>query len=575
MSGRRYGGVGAQATDDGGWAGALRTIQQRGRLRQERMVQRFGLALWLLNWLAVPINVALTGDPAFYREPLLILTLLVGAAGLGALLLARAGQPTSGALLFVNALAVAIVGAVHLSPETDVAAGIPFAFLVALATAGFVLTPRWVAAYTVLFVVLVAAFTATAGYPVALAATAALLIIMTGSVMAAYAQERRADEQVIKAQGAALQRHGDEVEAVLGAVPDALLLIDEGARIVAWNQAAAAWIEAESGQTPRKRRPVLAYVPRPVQAQVARALDTAYRDGRTEQTLTRDEGGQQRKYHLVLHRIHRDQGGIVASARDVTEEARRTEEAHLQRLQGLRLENLRAMQTFRGRLVATAANELNTPLTPIRLQLDLLRRVRYGSLSERQARSIAVMDRNVRRLEGLVRALLDVTRVQDREVRIRKEPVEVDDLLRDLADMARPRLEHERIRLHTDLRSDAWIDGDPARIMQAVENLIQNAVEAEAHHVSIESAPVGDQVVIRVIHDGAGFDPEEAERLFEPFSPVAEGPGVGLFIAKGLVEAHGGRLLAKSEGKGAVFTVALPIPDGARTAAAGPEARVG
>lgn len=259
-----------------------------------------------------------------------------------------------------------------------------------------------------------------------------------------------------------------------------------------------------------------------------------------------------------------------ARARDFEAVVRqRTEE--LERALGeLRLENRerkRTELTLR-RFLITLGHELRNPLGSVTTALEVLDGGAGDASSERKMHQI--VRRQVCQLARLVDDLLDVSRIEQGKVVLRTERLDLTRVLRDVAESHRTEAEAVGLVLATELPpGPAWVEADPTRLVQVVENLVSNAVKFtdSGGRVTLALTSEGDDRVVRVRDTGCGLTPEELGQIFEPFAQtdaaqrrMAGGLGLGLPIVKGLVEAHGGRIEAASPGPGlgAELTVRLP-----------------
>jgi signal transduction histidine kinase len=251
-----------------------------------------------------------------------------------------------------------------------------------------------------------------------------------------------------------------------------------------------------------------------------------------------------------------------------------------------RLEAQHAEEAARGavelqeRLVGVVGHDLRTPLAAIRMAVSLL--FRRGGLSEDQARTLARLGASTARMTSIIRDLLDFTRVR-REGAIPVVPRSVDlsEIARHaVAELASVHLERE---IWLSLPESAAASGDPERLVQVVSNLVGNALQHSPPGARVELSVHADAggVVLQVHNEGPPIRPDLLPDLFEPFRRGTGNPdpsgsiGLGLFIVRELVRAHGGRVdVASSEGAGTTFTVRLPRPPGA-AAEAPPAAEVG
>ena len=192
--------------------------------------------------------------------------------------------------------------------------------------------------------------------------------------------------------------------------------------------------------------------------------------------------------------------------------------------------------------VADASHELRTPVTIAQGELDLLRR----SATEAEGERLEVVRRELKRMERLVAEMLTLAS-QDAEASLRHERVDLSDLLSDLRrDLP---LMGSRHYVVDDL--GGTVEADPDRLAQVFRNLLSNAVAHtdDGGEITVRATPVGDHVRFEVTDDGPGFGPDEAERLFDRFyrsgtgrARDGGGSGLGLTIARSIVEAHGGSI---------------------------------
>jgi signal transduction histidine kinase len=222
----------------------------------------------------------------------------------------------------------------------------------------------------------------------------------------------------------------------------------------------------------------------------------------------------------------------------------------------------------RRRMLSQVSHDMAHPLDPISIQLKML--ARPGGAAD-PPHALAIIQRNVDQLKQRVEDLKDLSRIEGKALRLAPARVDLSALAAEAVESLRPSA--EQLRVHLELAAPeplpVWADG--SRLTQVLYNLVRNA---------IKFTPAGGGIVVRVgtgdgcvrvaVQDtGRGLAPEEIPLLFRPFSQahgpgeVAErGTGLGLYIAKGIVEAHGGRIGVESPGKGrgATFTFQLPLP---------------
>jgi signal transduction histidine kinase len=206
-----------------------------------------------------------------------------------------------------------------------------------------------------------------------------------------------------------------------------------------------------------------------------------------------------------------------------------------------------------------------------------------------------MMARNAKRLEELAHGILDVSRIESETLKLNKEKFNINEKIRNVVyDIVKSSKDGIEITFIEPKADPIFVEADKIRIYEVVSNLLINAIkfsrkggrsnnrtisEGEAngvggrtitmfteiksnHKYEKDSATSGDEVVVRVKDRGSGIDPTIQSRLFSKFVTKSEmGLGLGLFISKGIIEAHGGKLWAEnnSDGKGATFSFSLPV----------------
>ncbi len=219
-----------------------------------------------------------------------------------------------------------------------------------------------------------------------------------------------------------------------------------------------------------------------------------------------------------------------------------------------------ARMTSLKRLSAGMVHELKNPLHSLSLHVELLRQT-LTEPPDRAARSLQVLAREIRRLDRLVEDFRRFSRPEDLAVR----PLDVRDLLTDVAELVRPELAGAGVDLELDLPPEPLeIDGDPERLRQALLNVVRNAEQAMPEGGRLRVAAAGERPVfarVSITDTGDGIEPDELDRIFELYySTKPDGSGVGLFMVHRIVQEHGGMVSASSKpGKGTGITLHLPL----------------
>jgi len=223
-------------------------------------------------------------------------------------------------------------------------------------------------------------------------------------------------------------------------------------------------------------------------------------------------------------------------------------------------ENLEADEDIRRTLLADVSHELRNPLAIIQGELEAIQ----DGVHQPDARRIETLIGEVTVLSRLVDDLRTVTLAEAGVLAMHLEPTDIALLIEDVADSHSGLADDAGVTLSTRITADLpLLEVDPLRIREVLTNLVSNAVRHAGHSgsVKVEAIEVSGAVQLSVIDSGPGIDPDLLPRLFERFAKDSASPGfgLGLAIARGLVEAHGGTLHAASEtGQGTTMIVRLP-----------------
>ena len=232
-------------------------------------------------------------------------------------------------------------------------------------------------------------------------------------------------------------------------------------------------------------------------------------------------------------------------------------------------ESLKEADRRKDEFLATLAHELRNPLAPIRNAVQILRAQGSEDASLKWARE--VIDRQAQQLSRLVDDLLDVSRITRGRIELRKERIELAAVLERALETSRPAVEAAHHRLTVSFPEDpVRVEVDLTRMAQVLSNLINNAAKytRPGGHIEVSASVEVKQAAIEVRDDGLGIAPEMLSRIFDLFAQVDTsleraqgGLGIGLTIARNLVEMHGGSMEAASGGlgRGSAFTVRLPL----------------
>ncbi len=255
---------------------------------------------------------------------------------------------------------------------------------------------------------------------------------------------------------------------------------------------------------------------------------------------------------------------VVILARFLLEDLERAQHAR-----NREIERLREIDQMKSRFINTAAHELGTPLTPLKLQVHLLHAGQLGPLTPPQRRAVGIVSRNLGRVAMLVGDLLSISRMDAGELKLRKVPFDLAALVSETFDTFVDGARERGITLRHEVPDGLFVDGDPARLGQVLYNLTNNALKftPSGGTVMLRARARGHEALVQVQDTGIGLTSDEIARLAQPFVKLADtsphgdpGTGLGLYITKGLVERHGGLLWLESGGKGHGTTASFAIP---------------
>ncbi|MBD3195208.1 MAG: sensor histidine kinase, partial [Candidatus Lokiarchaeota archaeon] len=231
------------------------------------------------------------------------------------------------------------------------------------------------------------------------------------------------------------------------------------------------------------------------------------------------------------------------------------------------------LDTIKNEFITNAAHELKTPLISISGYTDFILMKHNENLNPEMRDDLNIIKRNVYRLEKLMDQLLEVMKIDEHKLDLQKFPTNIKELLEDCIREISYQLKAKEHKIKVNVDKNLILEIDPERLYQVFTNLLSNAIKFTAKQglIEITSKRLDNNTYQFSISDnGLGLTADELARLFKKFetikSPIRDkinisGTGLGLYISKGIIKAHGGKIWAHSDGlnKGTTFYFTLPI----------------
>ncbi|MCP9471634.1 MAG: ATP-binding protein [Nitrospira sp.] len=288
---------------------------------------------------------------------------------------------------------------------------------------------------------------------------------------------------------------------------------------------------------------------------------------------TRDEVGQLTLVFSQMTEALRERDAQVKQAyQDLEQLNQSLEQRVLQRTSELQAANekLKELDHLKSTFVSVVSHELRTPMTSIKGYIENLLDGLAGELTDKQTRSLERVKHNIDRLTRMINELLDLSKIEAGRLELHLAPIDIVDLVEDVVENHRATARQKSILLRAALHAPLpMVRGDTDKLHRVLINLVHNAIKftPEGGEILVEVGTRGDDFVqVTVIDSGNGIPPDELDKIFDKFywsksAPVeARGAGLGLPIAKNLVELHGGVMWVESTvGKGSRFSFTIPV----------------
>jgi signal transduction histidine kinase len=227
-------------------------------------------------------------------------------------------------------------------------------------------------------------------------------------------------------------------------------------------------------------------------------------------------------------------------------------------------EQLKLHDKMQKDFINIAAHELRTPIQPI---LGLTEALLLKSKDETAKELLEVVVRNAKRLRTLIENILDVTRIENQSLSLRKERFNINGIILNILEEYERRDNKRKndLKIVFTSKDDFLVEADKGRVMQVISNLMNNAIKFTLKGtitVTTKKKEEKNEIIVSIKDTGSGIDPEIMPRLFSKFATKSQtGTGLGLFVSQNIVEAHGGKIWAEnnSDGRGCTFSFSLPL----------------
>ncbi len=237
------------------------------------------------------------------------------------------------------------------------------------------------------------------------------------------------------------------------------------------------------------------------------------------------------------------------------------------------IEERKRLQNLQQEFVSTASHELRTPMTVIREGVSQVLEGLRGDINDSQRRALSIALNGIDRLGRIIDELLDISKIESGRLTLKRDRIDLTAVTREIAATFQSLATDRRLELRvTTPAGPVLVYGDRDRLIQVMTNLVGNSFKfTEKGHIQIGLERRGADAQCSISDTGIGFEPKEAEKIFNKFEQLGQttvtgekGTGLGLSISRAIVELHKGRIWARSEGpgKGATFTFALPMQAG-------------
>jgi PAS domain S-box-containing protein len=361
-----------------------------------------------------------------------------------------------------------------------------------------------------------------------------------------------------------LELRAARLASIVESSDDAIISKDTEGQITSWNQAAERLLGYTETEIVGKS--IMTMVPPELHEEERHILERLRRGERVEHFDTRrlTKDGRLIDVSLTISPLKDSEGDVVGASK-IMRDIRQRKEFERRLLEEQRLKD---------EFLAMLAHELRNPLAPIRTASEILARASAGDARAQTA--VGTIRRQVTHLTRLVDDLLDVSRITQGRIELQRRPIDLAGIIAQAIETVEPQLREKHHRLSVVAATSyepLYVNGDLARLVQCVGNILSNAAKftESGGEISVRTHAGSPTAVIEITDNGAGITPDLLPRIFDLFvqsertlDRAQGGLGIGLAVAKRLVEMHGGEISAESPGlgQGSTFTIRLPKVDG-------------
>ncbi|MFX0042275.1 MAG: PAS domain S-box protein [Candidatus Hodarchaeota archaeon] len=370
-----------------------------------------------------------------------------------------------------------------------------------------------------------------------------------------------------------LRKSEQQYRTTIDSFGDSLHVVDRDLRIILMNQALKKWLKELNIKTDiigSKISDIFPFLPEKIYEEYQQVFNTGMPLITTETTILPeiDVITETRKFPIIADGKVTQ---IITIIRDITE-SKKIEQKLIESERKLRDQNieLRKLDQIKNDFISMAAHELKTPLISISGYTDYILFKHKNTLLPEIFEDLKTVRRNVKRLEILMDQLLEVMKIDEGRLQLQIEETNVSKIINNCLDELSYLINEKNLEIILNMDYEIILNVDPTRIFLVFTNLISNAIKFTPDYgwIEISAKKEKEKYIFKIKDNGIGLTRDQIGRLFKKFERIKQpigskdtGTGLGLYISKGIVDAHGGEIWAKSKGlnEGTTFIFSLPF----------------